>query len=104
MLGAPVEELSIHIKIPIAGYYLRSCNHCPTLIMIGGGNAYREDLFHALRLSRLDADYNVLWLIFLVRSNPGRGLTFDVMLYSNFTVHRQFRGKSSAESSSHLWS
>ena len=79
-LGAPVEELSIPYQDSyLPGYYLHSGNHCPTLIMIGGGDTYREDLFYFAGYPGWMRSYNVLMVDLPGQgSNPGRGLTFDV--------------------------
>ena len=79
-LGAPVEELSIHYQDSyLPGYYLHSGNHCPTLMMVGGGDTYREDLFYFAGYPGWMRNYNVLMVDLPGQgSNPGRGLTFDV--------------------------
>ena len=79
-LGAPVEELSIPYQDSyLPGYYLHSGDYCPTLIMIGGGDTYREDLFYFAGYPGWMRSYNVLMVDLPGQgSNPGRGLTFDV--------------------------
>lgn len=79
-LGAPVEKLTIDYQDSyLPGYYLHSGNNCPTLIMVGGGDTYREDLFYFAGYPGWRRSYNVLMVDLPGQgTNPGRGLTFDV--------------------------
>lgn len=79
-LKAPIEELTIHYQESyLPGYYLHSGDDCPTLIMIGGGDTYREDLFYFAGYPGWKRGYNVLMIDLPGQgSNPSRELTFDV--------------------------
>lgn len=79
-LEAPVEKLAIDYQSSyLPGYYLHSGDDCPTLIMVGGGDTYREDLFYFAGYPGWKRKYNVLMIDLPGQgSNPSRGLTFDV--------------------------
>ena len=79
-LGAPIEKLTITYQGSyLPGYYLHSGDNCPTLIMIGGGDTYREDLFYFAGYPGWIRNYNVLMVDLPGQgSNPSRGLVFDV--------------------------
>ena len=78
-LGAPIEKLTIAYQDSyLPGYYLHSGDNCPTLIMIGGGDTYREDLFYFAGYPGWIRNYNVLMVDLPGQgSNPSRGLVFD---------------------------
>ena len=79
-LGAPIEKLTITYQDSyLPGYYLHTGDDCPTLIMIGGGDTYREDLFYFAGYPGWIRKYNVLMVDLPGQgSNPSRGLVFDV--------------------------
>ena len=79
-LGAPIEKLTITYQDSyLPGYYLHTGDDCPTLIMIGGGNTYREDLFYFAGYPGWIRKYNVLMVDLPGQgSNPSRELVFDV--------------------------
>ena len=79
-LGAPIEKLTITYQDSyLPGYYLHTGDDCPTLIMIGGGDTYREDLFYFAGYPGWIRKYNVLMVDLPGQgSNPSRELVFDV--------------------------
>ena len=79
-LGAPIEKLTITYQDSyLPGYYLPTGDDCPTLIMIGGGDTYREDLFYFAGYPGWIRKYNVLMVDLPGQgSNPSRELVFDV--------------------------
>lgn len=79
-LKAPVENMAIEYKDSfLPGYYLHNGDNSPTLIMIGGGDTYREDLFYFAGYPGWKRNYNVLMVDLPGQgANPSRGLTFDV--------------------------
>lgn len=79
-LEAPIEKIAIDYQATyLPGYYLHSGNHCPTLMMVGGGDTYREDLFYFAGYPGWIRNYNVLMVDLPGQgSNPSRGLTFDI--------------------------
>ena len=79
-LGAPIEKLTITYQDSyLPGYYLHTGDDCPTLIMIGGGDTYREDLFYFAGYPGWIRKYNVLMVdLHGQGSNPSRELVFDV--------------------------
>ena len=81
-LGAPIEKLTITYQDSyLPGYYLHTGDDCPTLIMIGGGDTYREDLFYFAGYPGWIRKYNVLMVDLPGQgSNPSRELVFDSCL------------------------
>lgn len=79
-LGAPIEPLAIGYRDSyLPGYYVHSGDGCPTLVMVGGGDTYREDLFYFAGYPGWKRRYNVLMVDLPGQgANPSRGLTFDV--------------------------
>ena len=79
-LGAPIEKLTITYQDSyLPSYYLHTGDDCPTLIMIGGGDTYREDLFYFAGYPGWIRKYNVLMVDLPGQgSNPSRELVFDV--------------------------
>lgn len=79
-LGAPIEKLTITYQDSyLPGYYLHTGDDYPTLIMIGGGDTYREDLFYFAGYPGWIRKYNVLMVDLPGQgSNPSRELVFDV--------------------------
>ena len=63
----------------LPGYYLYCDNNRPTVVMVGGGDTYREDLFYFAGWPGWRRNYNVLMVDLPGQgSNPARGLTFTV--------------------------
>ena len=63
----------------LPGYYLYCDNNRPTVVMVGGGDTYREDLFYFAGWPGWQRNYNVLMVDLPGQgSNPARGLTFTV--------------------------
>lgn len=63
----------------LPGYYLYCDNNRPTVVMVGGGDTYREDLFYFAGWPGWWRNYNVLMVDLPGQgSNPARGLTFTV--------------------------
>lgn len=79
-LEAPVETVRIDYKdTHLPGYCLHSGDDSPTLVMVGGGDTYREDLFYFAGYPGWQRNYDVLMVDLPGQgSNPSRGLTFDV--------------------------
>ena len=73
------------IEIPfedtyLPAYYIEQKNkHCPTLIMVGGGDTYREDLFYFAGFPGWKRGYNVLMVDLPGQGKlPSQGQTFRV--------------------------
>lgn len=63
----------------LPGYYLHCDSKRPTVVMVGGGDTYREDLFYFAGWPGWRRNYNVLMVDLPGQgSNPTRGLTFTV--------------------------
>ena len=63
----------------LPGYYLYCDNNRPTVVMVGGGDTYREDLFYFAGRPGWWRNYNVLMVDLPGQgSNPARSLTFTV--------------------------
>jgi len=63
----------------LPGYYLYCDNNRPTVVMVGGGDTYREDLFYFAGWPGWWRNYNVLMVDLPGQGpNPARGLTFTV--------------------------
>ena len=79
-LNAPVETISINYQDSyFPGYYLHCDNARPTIIMVGGGDTYREDLFYFAGYPGWKRNYSVLMVDLPGQgTNPNRGLTFTV--------------------------
>jgi pimeloyl-ACP methyl ester carboxylesterase len=80
-MHAPVTSVDIPFRdTTLPGYYLKiDAGLRPTLIMIGGGDTGREDLFYFAGYPGWKRGYNVLMVDLPGQGkNPGRGLTFTV--------------------------
>ncbi|HEY5137830.1 MAG TPA: CocE/NonD family hydrolase, partial [Methylococcales bacterium] len=80
-LGAPVTSIDIPYKdTTLPGYHLKiDDSPRPTLIMVGGGDTSREDLFYFAGYPGWKRGYNVLMVDLPGQGkNPSRGLTFTV--------------------------
>lgn len=78
-LGAPIRAVEIPFETSsLPGYYLEIPEkECPTLIMVGGGDSYREDLFYFAGYPGWQRGYNVLMVDLPGQGKvPGRGLHF----------------------------
>lgn len=81
-LGAPISVIDVpYHDTTLPGYYLKIDHHPrPTLVMIGGGDTGREDLFYFAGYPGWQRGYNVLMVDLPGQgTNPGRGLTFTVL-------------------------
>jgi pimeloyl-ACP methyl ester carboxylesterase len=80
-MGAPVAAIDVPFRdTTLPGYYLKIDDKPrPTLIMIGGGDTGREDLFYFAGYPGWKRGYNILMVDLPGQGkNPGRGLTFTV--------------------------
>lgn len=79
-LAAPIETIKIKFQETyLPGYYLHCDPLRPTVVMVGGGDTYREDLFYFAGYPGWQRNYNVLMVDLPGQgSNPDRGLTFTV--------------------------
>ncbi|AST58431.1 dipeptidyl aminopeptidase [Thermoanaerobacterium thermosaccharolyticum] len=70
LIGAPVKSIEVPFEnITLPGYYLEHDNKCrPTLMMVGGGDTFREDLFYFAGYPGWKRGYNVLMV-----DLPGQG-------------------------------
>lgn len=79
-LAAPMETIAIKYQGgDLPGYYLHCAAARPTIMMVGGGDTYREDLFYYAGYPGWQRNYNVLMVDLPGQGkNPDRGLTFTV--------------------------
>ncbi|AXQ79187.1 alpha/beta hydrolase [Streptococcus chenjunshii] len=81
LANLPLQEITIpYQNTHLPGYYLKSRREKqPTLLVIGGGDTGRADLFYFLGQKAFQADYNVLMVDLPGQGiNPARNLTFTV--------------------------
>lgn len=79
-LNIPIK--AVHIPYHnnyLSGYYLYCGDARPTVMMVGGGDTYREDLFYFAGWPGWQRNYNILMVDLPGQgSSPARGLTFTV--------------------------
>lgn len=73
LIGVPMK----YVEIPfdggeLTGYYLENDNKCPTVVMVGGGDTFAEDLFYFAGYPGWKRNYNVLMI-----DLPGQGMAPD---------------------------
>lgn len=81
-MDAPLEPITIaYQESYLPGYYLHTGNDRPTVMMVGGGDTYREDLFYFAGYPGWQRGYNVLMVDLPGQgTNPQRGLIFTVRM------------------------
>ncbi len=79
-MGVPIEAIRIgYHESYLPGYYVHCDDSRPTLMMVGGGDTSREDLFYFAGYPGWRRNYNVLMVDLPGQgTNPARGLTFTV--------------------------
>ncbi len=80
IMDIPIEEVSVEYQNSyLPGYYIHCDELRPTLMMVGGGDTYREDLFYFAGYPGWQRNYNVLMVDLPGQgTNPDRDLTFTV--------------------------
>lgn len=59
-INIPIKHNACRIKLAMPGRYLYCDNNRPTVVMVGGGDTYREDLFYFAGWPGRRQNYNVL--------------------------------------------
>lgn len=84
-LGVPLRAIEIPFEnTTLPGYFLEQDNRPrPLVVMIGGGDSFREDLFYFAGYPGWKRGYNVIMVDLPGQgSAPNRGLTFRVDMYA----------------------
>ena len=83
LIGIPIRPVEIPFEqTTLTGYYLeQDAQPRPLVVMIGGGDSYREDLFYVAGYPGWKRGYNVLMVDLPGQGKmPARGLTFRVQM------------------------